>query len=87
MFGQEQPERGGTNRGEASMMRNKNVGGDHFDGSSVNRRSREDEHESRSGGSDNVEGISGEDQDAADKPPRKKRYHRHTPQQIQELES
>ncbi|CAH2069213.1 unnamed protein product [Thlaspi arvense] len=79
----EQPERG-TNRGEASM-RNNNGGGDNFDGS-VNRRSREEEHESRSG-SDNVEGISGEDQDADDKPPRKKRYHRHTPQQIQELES
>ncbi|PPR91473.1 hypothetical protein GOBAR_AA29217 [Gossypium barbadense] len=30
---------------------------------------------------------SGDDQDAADKPPRKKRYHRHTPQQIQELEA
>ncbi|KAL1198143.1 Homeobox-leucine zipper protein ANTHOCYANINLESS 2 [Cardamine amara subsp. amara] len=79
----EQPERG-TNRGEASI-RNNNGGGDNFDGSS-NRRSREEEHESRSG-SDNVEGISGEDQDAADKPPKKKRYHRHTPQQIQELES
>lgn len=85
MFGQEQPERG-TNRGEASMRNNNVGGGDNFDGSSVNRRSREEEHESRSG-SDNVEGISGEDQDAADKPPRKKRYHRHTPQQIQELES
>lgn len=84
MLGQEQPERG-TNRGEASMRNNNGGGGDNFDGSS-NRRSREEEHESRSG-SDNVEGISGEDQDAADKPPRKKRYHRHTPQQIQELES
>ncbi|KAJ9680934.1 hypothetical protein PVL29_020052 [Vitis rotundifolia] len=50
------------------------------------RRSREDEHESRSG-SDNMDGASGDDQDAADNPPRKKRYHRHTPQQIQELES
>ncbi|CAL0318335.1 unnamed protein product [Lupinus luteus] len=49
------------------------------------RRSRE-EHESRSG-SDNMDGVSGDEQDAADKPPRKKRYHRHTPQQIQELES
>ncbi|CAA7017384.1 unnamed protein product [Microthlaspi erraticum] len=79
----EQPERGTTNRGEASMRNNN--GGDKFDGS-ANRRSREEDHESRSG-SDNVEGISGEDQDADDKPPRKKRYHRHTPQQIQELES
>ncbi|PIN22001.1 Transcription factor DLX [Handroanthus impetiginosus] len=50
------------------------------------RRSRDEEHESRSG-SDNLEGASGDDQDAADKPPRKKRYHRHTPQQIQELEA
>nr|GMD37881.1 homeobox-leucine zipper protein ANTHOCYANINLESS 2-like [Ipomoea batatas] len=51
------------------------------------RRSREEEPESRSG-SDNLEGVSGDDQDAADdKPPRKKRYHRHTPQQIQEFEA
>ncbi|KAG2331091.1 hypothetical protein Bca52824_002271 [Brassica carinata] len=78
----EQPERG------TSMMNNNGGGGgDIFDGSGKNRRSREEDHESRSG-SDNVEGISGEDQDAADdKPPKKKRYHRHTPQQIQELES
>ncbi|MFQ6633312.1 hypothetical protein Gotur_010593 [Gossypium turneri] len=53
---------------------------------SVGRRSREEEHESRSG-SDNMDGASGDDQDAADKPPKKKRYHRHTPQQIQELEA
>lgn len=56
----------------------------------MNRRSRDaldQEHESRSG-SDNVDGLaSGDDQDATDKPPRKKRYHRHTPQQIQELEA
>ncbi|XP_021849370.2 homeobox-leucine zipper protein ANTHOCYANINLESS 2 [Spinacia oleracea] len=50
------------------------------------RRSREDEHESRSG-SDNLDGASGDEQDIADLPPRKKRYHRHTPQQIQELEA
>lgn len=52
------------------------------------RRSREDEHESRSG-SDNMDGGgSGDDPDGDDgKPPRKKRYHRHTPQQIQELEA
>lgn len=56
----------------------------------MNRRSRDapdQEHGSRSG-SDNVDGTaSGDDQDAADHPPRKKRYHRHTPQQIQELEA
>lgn len=50
-------------------------------------RSRDEEHESRSG-SDNMEGASGDDQDGDDtRPARKKRYHRHTPQQIQELES
>lgn len=50
------------------------------------RRSREEEQESRSG-SDNLDVASGDDQDASDLPPRKKRYHRHTPQQIQELEA
>ncbi|XP_075501070.1 homeobox-leucine zipper protein HDG1-like [Primulina tabacum] len=51
------------------------------------RRSRDEEHESRSG-SENMDGIaSGDDVDTADNPPRKKRYHRHTPQQIQELET
>ena len=34
-----------------------------------------------------MDGASGDDQDAVDNPPRKKRYHRHTPQQIQELEA
>ncbi|XWS32232.1 hypothetical protein CRYUN_Cryun23aG0142600 [Craigia yunnanensis] len=67
------------NQGDGTRM------GENFEGS-VGRRSREEEHESRSG-SDNMDGASGDDQDAADNPPRKKRYHRHTPQQIQELES
>ncbi|KAL3517110.1 hypothetical protein ACH5RR_024012 [Cinchona calisaya] len=56
----------------------------------IGRRSREDnEHESRSGSDNMLDGASGDDdQDADDhKPPRKKRYHRHTPQQIQELEA
>ncbi|CAK9134452.1 unnamed protein product [Ilex paraguariensis] len=57
-----------------------------YESNNTGRRSRDEEHESRSG-SDNMEGASGDDLDAADKPPRKKRYHRHTPQQIQELES
>ncbi|PKA46539.1 Homeobox-leucine zipper protein ROC5 [Apostasia shenzhenica] len=48
-------------------------------------RNKEDENESRSG-SDNVEGGSGDDLDQ-EHPRKKKRYHRHTPQQIQELES
>ncbi|KAL7158643.1 hypothetical protein ABFS83_02G158000 [Erythranthe nasuta] len=61
-----------------SNNNNNNVGG---------RRSREEEHDSRSG-SDNFDGgASADELDASDKPPRKKRYHRHTPLQIQELES
>ncbi|KAK7340185.1 hypothetical protein VNO77_20881 [Canavalia gladiata] len=59
---------------------------ENFEGSNGLRRSREEEHESRSG-SDNMDGASGDDFDASDQPPRKKRYHRHTPQQIQELEA
>ncbi|XP_048325854.2 homeobox-leucine zipper protein ANTHOCYANINLESS 2 isoform X1 [Ziziphus jujuba] len=50
-------------------------------------RMRDDGYESRSG-SDNFEGASGDDQDGGDEqPPRKKKYHRHTPNQIQELEA
>ncbi|KAK4476559.1 hypothetical protein RD792_015715 [Penstemon davidsonii] len=59
--------------------------------SNVNgRRSRDElEHEiSRSGSDNNIyDGASGDDLESSDKPPRKKRYHRHTPQQIQELEA
>ncbi|XP_058104816.1 homeobox-leucine zipper protein ANTHOCYANINLESS 2-like [Magnolia sinica] len=51
----------------------------------VGGRSREEDYESRSG-SDNLDGGSCDDQDT-DNPPRKRRYHRHTPQQIQELEA
>ncbi|XP_012570175.1 homeobox-leucine zipper protein HDG1 isoform X2 [Cicer arietinum] len=61
--------------------------GESLDTNNMIGRMREDEYESRSG-SDNFEGISGDDQDAGDEQPkRKKRYHRHTPNQIQELES
>lgn len=45
---------------------------------------KEDESDSKSS-SDNLEGGSGEDQDA-DQRPNKKRYHRHTVHQIQEME-
>ncbi|KAL6655195.1 hypothetical protein ACP70R_006021 [Stipagrostis hirtigluma subsp. patula] len=57
------------------------------DGDSLGR-GREDENDSRSG-SDNVDGASGDELDADNSNPRKKkkRYHRHTPQQIQELEA
>jgi len=59
----------------------------HQTNNGLRRNREEEEHESCRSGSDNMDGISGDDFDAADNPPRKKRYHRHTPQQIQELES
>ncbi|KAL9338480.1 hypothetical protein Peur_070249 [Populus x canadensis] len=59
--------------------------GEHFDHSLVGRM-REDGYESRSG-SDNIEGASGEDQDAGDYQRPRKKYNRHTANQIQELES
>ena len=45
--------------------------------------------ESGSGGSEQIEGgLSGNEQDTAQQPPsKKKRYHRHTAHQIQEMES
>ncbi|GLU21058.1 hypothetical protein SLE2022_372230 [Rubroshorea leprosula] len=59
---------------------------ENFDPNVVGRM-RENGYESRSG-SDNLDGASGDDQDAGDdEPPRKKKYHRHTPNQIQELEA
>ncbi|WOK95180.1 homeobox-leucine zipper protein ROC5-like [Canna indica] len=54
------------------------------DGDSA-KRNREDDNDSRSG-SDNLEAISGDDLDQENSR-KKKRYHRHTPQQIQELEA
>ncbi|XP_057988695.1 homeobox-leucine zipper protein ANTHOCYANINLESS 2-like [Hevea brasiliensis] len=59
--------------------------GEHLDPIIV-RRIKEDGYESRSG-SDNLEGASGDDQEAGeDQRCRKKKYNRHTPHQIQELE-
>ncbi|XP_043689446.1 homeobox-leucine zipper protein ROC2-like [Telopea speciosissima] len=46
---------------------------------------RDEEFESKSG-SENLEGGSGDDQDPSNRP-KKKRYHRHTQHQIQEMES
>lgn len=65
--------------GEMALM------GENYDPGMVGRL-REDGYESRSG-SDNVEG-SGDDQEAGNDqgPAKKKKYHRHTPNQIQELE-
>ncbi|MCO5573791.1 hypothetical protein L7F22_027565 [Adiantum nelumboides] len=47
---------------------------------------KEDGYESRSG-SDNLEGASGDEQDPEHARPNKKRYHRHAPAVIQELEA
>ncbi|KAK3026688.1 hypothetical protein RJ639_041535, partial [Escallonia herrerae] len=45
-----------------------------------------DEMESGSG-SEHIEGLSGNEQEAEQQPPKKKRYHRHTARQIQEMEA
>lgn len=61
------------------------IGGNFDTGTMV--RAREDEYESKSG-SDNLEAASGDDQETpGNRSQRKKKYHRHTPYQIQELEA
>ncbi|KAG8381359.1 hypothetical protein BUALT_Bualt06G0114100 [Buddleja alternifolia] len=68
------------NLGERSLMR------ESYD-SGLMGRTREDEFESRSG-SDNLEAASGDDQtNNENKSSKRKKYHRHTAFQIQELES
>ncbi|KAF6136124.1 hypothetical protein GIB67_043276 [Kingdonia uniflora] len=49
-------------------------------------RSRDDELESKSG-SDNIEGGSGDEADPNSRPGKKKRYHRHTNHQINQMEA
>ncbi|URD76384.1 Homeobox-leucine zipper protein [Musa troglodytarum] len=73
----------GLSLGLSDTSRMAAVGG----GSDVDsaRRNKEDENDSRSE-SDNLEAISGDDTDQVN-PRKKKRYHRHTPLQIQELEA
>ncbi|XP_042461681.1 homeobox-leucine zipper protein ROC5-like isoform X1 [Zingiber officinale] len=61
------------------------AGGGGADVSDSARRRKEDENDSKSG-SDNLEGESGDDLEQ-ENPRKKKRYHRHTPKQIQELEA
>lgn len=53
-------------------------------------RAGDEEFDSKSGGSDNLEGTgggSGDEQLDQNQRKRKKRYHRHTQHQIQEMES
>ncbi|KAF2315651.1 hypothetical protein GH714_040173 [Hevea brasiliensis] len=60
--------------------------GEHLDPIIVGRI-KEDGYESRSGSDNNLEGASGDDQEAGeDQRCRTKKYNRHTPHQIQELE-
>ncbi|KAK4363128.1 hypothetical protein RND71_018369 [Anisodus tanguticus] len=62
--------------------------GENFDGVAMGRSSREDEYESRSG-SDNLDGGGSDDdmETPLGRSLKKKKYHRHTPYQIQELEA
>lgn len=48
---------------------------------------RDDEFDTKSGGTDGLENPSGDDQDPSQHPNKKKRYHRHTQHQIQEMEA
>ncbi|KAG6524816.1 hypothetical protein ZIOFF_014760 [Zingiber officinale] len=48
---------------------------------------RDGDFESKSGGSENIEGASGDDDQDQNQRPRKKPYHRHTQLQIQEMEA
>lgn len=48
---------------------------------------RDDDHDSKSAGTDIMEAPSGDDQDPNQHPNKKKRYHRHTQHQIQEMEA
>ncbi|CAN1236857.1 Homeobox-leucine zipper protein ANTHOCYANINLESS 2 [Linum grandiflorum] len=79
----QQPNMDGGGGGQGDFGR---MSAENYETSVGRIRSREEEHDSRSG-SDNLDGASGDEQDADGKPPKKKRYHRHTPQQIQELEA
>lgn len=45
-----------------------------------------DEFESSRSATENLEGLSGDEQDPNQRPNKKKRYHRHTQHQIQEME-
>lgn len=53
----------------------------------VRTNNEEVENEMSKSGSDNLDAVSGDDLDQENPRKRKKRYHRHTPQQIQELEA
>lgn len=55
------------------------------EGEMASVKMREDDFDSKSG-SENLEGASGEDNDH-ERRPKKKRYHRHTQHQIQEMEA
>ncbi|KAJ3692719.1 hypothetical protein LUZ60_011814 [Juncus effusus] len=73
-------------QGDMSHMVNfVNGGNASGDGDSIGKN-KEDENESRSG-SDNLDGINSGDDLEQGNSKKKKRYHRHTPQQIQELEN
>lgn len=69
------------------------IGGNNSDHAAYTAQHKDDSYESRSG-SENFEGGYGEEDDAdlidgedGQQQPKKKKYHRHTPQQIQQLES
>ena len=59
------------------------IGGNHESGAMIEAREEESENKS---GSEQMEAASGDEQERPRGSKRKKKYHRHTPYQIQELE-
>ncbi|KAL0724599.1 hypothetical protein Bca4012_039198 [Brassica carinata] len=78
-----------SSNGLSLGLQTNGVNGETFETNATRNKSRGEDAESRSE-SDNAEAVSGDDLlETGDKPPRKKkkRYHRHTAKQIQDLES
>ncbi|KAH0919001.1 hypothetical protein HID58_026661 [Brassica napus] len=78
-----------SSNGLSLGLQTNGVNGEAFETNVTRNKSRGGEDVESRSESDNAEAVSGDDLETGDKPPRKKkkRYHRHTAKQIQDLES
>ncbi|KAF3526069.1 hypothetical protein F2Q69_00049614 [Brassica cretica] len=77
-----------SSNGLSPGLQTNGVNGETFETNVTRNKSRGGEDAESRSESDNAEAASGDDLETGDKPPRKKkRYHRHTAKQIQDLES
>nr|VDD62434.1 unnamed protein product [Brassica oleracea] len=77
-----------SSNGLSLGLQTNGVNGETFETNVTRNKSRGGEDAESRSESDNAEAASGDDLETGDKPPRKKkRYHRHTAKQIQDLES